>query len=132
MKLYLSILFMLFGLNQALAQDIGGVTTISLWDDEDEGSDPTRITYANVKTTTYTKQLKLSEVKDTIKFDIKNAFDLPNSMSVIRKNIRKQHISSQIKRNITFTIDKTKLQNGDNIIIKTKQGNTIANIGVVK
>jgi len=148
MKLYIYILLIFLSLTQSMAND--EITTVSIYQDEDESSEPMRIVSIR-KMHIYVKELNLSEIKDKVEFKIYNAFDLPNSLEITRKNMNlnmnskmkeniilnpkilfNRFVFSKISRRIKFKIDKDELQVGDNIIIRTHSGKTIAYINVVK
>jgi len=138
LKKYFSILLLfiigLFTITSQAEQNLPkGITTISFNDSESESNDPTRTTYVDGNITVYDKPLKLSEINATLKLKIKDAFDLPNNLTILHKD--KEVITpmiSKIKRNITFIIDANKLQIGDNIIVKTKNGTLIIDMKVTK
>ena len=119
--------------SQAKQESPKNITTISLFGSESESSDPTRTAYVDGNITVYDKPLKLSEIKSTLKLKIKDAFDLPNKLTILSKDKKIiTTIVSKISRNIEFTINSHKLKVGDLIIIKTKDETLIVNMKVIK
>lgn len=110
-----------------------GITTVSLFGSESESSDPTRTTVIDGKITIYREKLKLSETKSILEVKIKDAFDLPNILTVLRgKEEMFKPLVSKVSRNIHFELETSELKVGDRVIVKTHDGRMTVNMEVVE
>lgn len=82
--------------------------------------------------TIYKDELKLSSAKDRFIVDLKNAFDVPNILSIKRADDKILEIVSKKSRFIEFMIKKSDIKVGDKIIINTKGGDKIVELEVVE
>lgn len=124
----------LFAVNtQAKQEEPKGITMISLFGSESESSDPTRTTSIDGNITVYSEKLKLSELKATLELKIKDAFDLPNTLRVLReKEEMFKPLISKVSRNIHFEVKISELKIGDRIIVTTNDGRMTVDMEVVK
>ena len=113
---------------------LSDITTISLSASPiRESSDPTRSILVDGKINVYREKLELSKTGAKVEIKIKDAFDLPNTLSIQGVDVNRTHsIVSPIARNISFEFEKSDLKVSDKIIIKTKDGREIVNMEVIK
>ena len=126
----------LFSVNSIKAKQdtaLPEITTIALNEPARERTDPTKSILVDGKINVYREKLELSKTGVKVEIKIKDAFDLPNTLSIQGVDVNRTHsIISPIARNISFEFEKSDLKISDKIIIKTKDGREIVNMEVVK
>jgi len=126
----------LFSVNSIKAKQdtaLPEITIIALNEPARERTDPTKSILVDGKINVYREKLELSKIGVKVEIKIKDAFDLPNTLSIQGVDVNRTHsIVSPIARNISFEFEKSDLKISDKIIIKTKDGREIVNMEVVK
>ena len=126
----------LFSVNSIKAKQdtaLPEITIIALNESARERTDPIKSILVDGKINVYREKLELSKTGAKVEIKIKDAFDLPNTLSIQGVDVNRTHsIVSPIARNISFEFEKSDLKISDKIIIKTKDGREIVNMEVVK
>jgi len=126
----------LFSVNSIKAKQdtaLPEITIIALNEPARERTDPIKSILVDGKINVYREKLELSKTGAKVEIKIKDAFDLPNTLSIQGVDVNRTHsIISPIARNISFEFEKSDLKISDKIIIKTKDGREIVNMEVVK
>jgi len=126
----------LFSVNSIKAKQdtaLPEITIIALNEPARERTDPIRSILVDGKINVYREKLELSKTGAKVEIKIKDAFDLPNTLSIQGVDVNRTHsIISPIARNISFEFEKSDLKISDKIIIKTKDGREIVNMEVIK
>lgn len=126
----------LFSVNSIKAKQdtaLPEITIIALNEPARERTDPIRSILVDGKINVYREKLELSKTGAKVEIKIKDAFDLPNTLSIQGVDVNRTHsIVSPIARNISFEFEKSDLKISDKIIIKTKDGREIVNMEVIK
>ena len=126
----------LFSVNSIKAKQdtaLPEITIIALNEPARERTDPIKSILVDGKINVYREKLELSKTGAKVEIKIKDAFDLPNTLSIQGVDVNRTHsIVSPIARNISFEFEKSDLKISDKIIIKTKDGREIVNMEVIK
>jgi len=127
----------LFSVNSIKAKQdtaLPEITTIALSASPvSDRTSPTKSIVVDGKIEVYREKFELSKIGVKVEIKIKDAFDLPNTLSIQGVDVNTTHsIVSPIARNISFEFEKSDLKVSDKIIIKTKDGREIVNMEVIK
>jgi len=100
--------------------------------DEGGSSDPTKTTDINGEITVYQDKLKLSSAKKSFIIKIKEAFDVPNTLTIHRGDNNISSKDSDGSRVAKFIVLKSDLKINDKIIVRTNSGDKVVEIEVIK